>query len=62
MSGRSRGRGQTLYIEEKSAYGVAHIVFLGRCAPGLFRKIRNYHFSDLRRGRERLLQDKHKKE
>ncbi|TZA84904.1 hypothetical protein E0K68_22490 [Escherichia coli] len=62
MSGRSRGRGQTLYIEEKSAYGVAHIVFLGRCAPGLFRKIRNNIFSDLRRGRERLLQDKHKKE
>lgn len=61
VSGRSRGRGQTLYIEEKSAYGVAHIVFLGRCAPGLFRKIRNYLFSDLGRGREEFLQHGHKK-
>nr|QLG01858.1 hypothetical protein [Klebsiella pneumoniae] len=37
-------------------------MFLRRCAPGLFRKIRNNLFSDLRSGRERLLQNKHKKQ
>ena len=60
--GWSRGRGVTQHIEEIAAGDVAHVVFSGCCAPVDVGKIRDNIFSDLRRGRERLLQDKHKKE
>nr|ARA74306.2 hypothetical protein [Klebsiella pneumoniae] len=37
-------------------------MFPGRCAPEGGKQIRNNLFSDLRSGRERLLQNKHKKQ
>ncbi|EAA8756752.1 hypothetical protein DK104_24650 [Salmonella enterica subsp. enterica serovar Lexington] len=52
MSGRSRGRGKTLYIEDNAAGRVAHVVFVRRCATKAGKKIRNLLFSDLRRGEE----------
>ncbi|EIW8625757.1 hypothetical protein B6J61_06440 [Klebsiella pneumoniae] len=52
MRGRSWGRGAIQHIEENAADGVAHIVFLRRCAPVRLWKIRNREFSDLRRNAE----------
>jgi len=56
-SGRSRGRGLTQHMEEKTAGKVAHLVFTRRSAPEAGKKIRNSGFSDLRgneRGQELL--------
>ncbi|ECI9714517.1 hypothetical protein FLN19_22650 [Salmonella enterica] len=39
VSGRSRGRGVTQYVDENAADGVAHVVFPDRSAPVRFRKI-----------------------
>lgn len=53
--GRSRGRGETLYIEENAAEGVAHVVFCGHSAPSGLPQIRNQEFSDLGSGRKLLM-------
>ncbi|HFK2428708.1 TPA: hypothetical protein ACLFZW_005260 [Klebsiella pneumoniae] len=34
-------------MEELAADGVAHVVFLRRCAPAGLKQIRNWEFSDL---------------
>ncbi|HAH5584322.1 TPA: hypothetical protein HH785_004814 [Escherichia coli] len=54
MSGRSRGRGVTQYVDENAADGVAHVVFPDRSAPVRFRKILLREFSDLREKREKV--------
>lgn len=48
-------------MEESAADGVAHVVFLRRCAPVGFAEIRDLLFSDLRRNEEGLLHDEHKR-
>jgi hypothetical protein len=52
VSGRSRGKGKTLYIDENAAEWVAHVVFVRRCTPEARKKIRNNEFSDLSGNRQ----------
>ncbi|EAB3126316.1 hypothetical protein GAZ32_11745 [Salmonella enterica] len=51
MRAGSRASGKAQHIDENAAEGVAHVVFPGRSAPGRFRKILFYLFSDLSRKR-----------
>ncbi|EAB4350103.1 hypothetical protein FG683_012405 [Salmonella enterica subsp. enterica serovar Senftenberg] len=57
----SRGKATTQHIDEIADEGVAHIVFMRRCAPVELKKIRNVLFSDLRNEEEGLLQKSYKK-